>query len=82
MVNIFIDSIFERIWKKVTGIDYAHFEKLIDVSCMGFEIFEFVKTPLEGLFGRKSVYFQPEDEDNVSFHSYLQTKSNLLKLID
>ncbi|OMJ90270.1 hypothetical protein SteCoe_7381 [Stentor coeruleus] len=61
MVNMFIQSIFERVREKLQFIDLAKFNEIVHISCLGIEIIDFFKENYEECLSRKSVYFESRD---------------------
>ena len=82
MIDLFIDSIFDRRTWKITGINFSDFSDLVDVSCIGFEIFEMLKTSFEALMGRQNIYFQTQNVSSNEVDKHLQTKSSLFKMVN
>ena len=66
---MYINSIFERVREKLNFIDFYRFIEIVDQSLIGLEFIDFLKTPFERCFSRKTLYFEfldsiPDDLDN------------------
>ena len=62
IVNLFLSTIFEKSYKKVTSIDFDFFQEIIGVSCIGLELLTFIQLPLEDLSNRIHSHFVPINE--------------------
>lgn len=56
---MFLNTIFEKSYKKVDHIDFEAFEELVGVSCIGKELMDFIVLPLEDLQTRTKSCFTP-----------------------
>ncbi|OMJ88690.1 hypothetical protein SteCoe_9309 [Stentor coeruleus] len=81
MVEMYIQSIFERVREKLNQIEFAKFVEVVDVSCLGLEFIEMFRTPFEMCFGRVSQAFQTTVVSSEETKKYYETKSSLLSII-
>lgn len=73
MVDLFLHSIFERSRTKLNFIDFQKFSELISLSVLGLEFVEMIKTPFEQAVGRKSLYFETNNNAK-SFYGIFKIK--------
>ena len=81
MVEMYIQSIFEKVREKLVYIDFQRYSEIIEVSCLGAEFIEIINTPFEKIINRKSKIFEPMDFSIVQNDKYENTKSSLLSMI-
>jgi Ca2+-binding EF-hand superfamily protein len=81
MVEMYIQSIFERVREKLNQIEFARFVEVIEVSCLGFEFIEMFRTPFEMCFERKPQAFQTTVLSSEETKKYYETKSSLLSIM-
>lgn len=52
IVDLFLNSIFEKSYKKVNSIEFDHFQEIVGISCIGKELMNFINFPLTTLLNR------------------------------
>lgn len=81
MVNMYIQSIFERLREKLKSIDFARFNEIVEVSCLGIEIIDFLKTSYEECLDRRSEYFEVRQITEEEVEKFSKAKKSLTRLL-
>lgn len=81
MINLFILSIFDRLRVKIKFITFKEFCKMVNLSQIGLEVVEMLKTPFELCLGRKNHAFQGPDPDPSDLALHENTRNSLLHLL-
>jgi hypothetical protein len=81
MVNMYINSIFERVREKLTFIDFFRFIEIVNESLLGLEFIDFISTPFDQCFTRKTKYFEPLDSIPEDLDNKRITSSTLQSLL-
>ena len=81
-MDIFIQSIFERVREKVNFIEFQKFNETVNASLIGLEFYEMLREPFEKVLGRKAKYFEHEEVEPEESEKYYSTMSSLMSMVN
>lgn len=81
-MDIFIQSIFERVREKVNFIEFQKFNESVNASLIGLEFYEMLRDPFEKVLGRKAKYFEQEEVNSDDSEIYSKTMSTLMSMVN
>ena len=61
IVDMFIQSIFEKVRDVINFIDFQQFTEILPNCLIGLEVIELFRNSFEDLVGRKTLYFEVKD---------------------
>jgi hypothetical protein len=81
MVEICVLSIFDRLIRKMNGIEFHKFSQIIKKSILGEAILNVFKKPIADLLNGKGSVFEG-DETDEELRKHHRTRTTLLQFID